>query len=153
MSLPNLSLLDVCLGHLINHPEIDRSRLPIELHDHLEARQKDPYYRVNPQCNCEIWRHLVDNFKSLVTQFDEFREKKKKVHHMVTIFQYLVEHRILLLYYPKLARAFQDKLYEIQTETHDDHLTLGISPDVWSNFHHTFFGIPILKLPTTPLIL
>jgi hypothetical protein len=152
MSLPNLSLLDACLGHLINHPEIDRSRLPIELHDHLEARQKDPYYRVAPRYNWEIAKHIVDQFNFMAKQFHEIRGKKMKVHHMVTIFQYLVNHRMFLQYHPKFARAAHDKLHELQTETRDDYLTLDISPDLWSNFHHTFFGIPLLKLPTTPCI-
>lgn len=43
-----ISLTDICIHYLINHPEI-----PAELQEHIQKRKDDSYYRVLPMYSRE----------------------------------------------------------------------------------------------------
>lgn len=111
---PNLSLLDTCLGYLIEHPEIVRIDLPGDLQDHLLARAVDPRYRVKPPYNESLELNVEHQLHNYMTQLEQCSDDKiqERAKTVMSMFNFITEHRYFMEYRPKFARIVRDKLYE-----------------------------------------
>jgi RimJ/RimL family protein N-acetyltransferase len=142
-NLPNLSLLDACLGYLIKHPEIDRTPLPQDLHDHLAARSTDSTYRVKPPYNRSFKREVNDNIKRFIYQYIKKETSTDQVRLTIELFNYICEHAHFVHYNSDFARNVRDKLRHLAF--HNSKARSYFQE--WQQFHRRLFGVSIHLSP------
>jgi ribosomal-protein-alanine N-acetyltransferase len=134
--VPNLSLLDTCLDYILHHPEIDRSYLPVELQDHLDARRRDPCYRVNPRYSHTIKLDFDDQLEHHMKPVELYSKPQDRAKCVSAVMEFLCENRHFLSYRRQLGCIVQNKLYEFYFH---DHRAQLFHRD-WNQFHQRLFG-------------
>jgi RimJ/RimL family protein N-acetyltransferase len=134
--VPNLSLLDTCLDYILHHPEIDRSYLPVELRDHLDARHRDPCYRVNPRYSYIIKLDFDDQLEHHMKPIELYSQPQDRAKCVRAMMEFLCENRHFLSYRRQLGCIVQNKLYEFYFYAHR---AQPFYRD-WNEFHQRLFG-------------
>jgi RimJ/RimL family protein N-acetyltransferase len=142
-NLPNLSLIDACLGYLIKHPEIDQTPLPQDLHDHLAARSIDPTYRIKPPYNRSFEREVTHNIKRSLNQYTKKETATEQVRLTIVLFTYICEHAHFVHYNSDFARLVRSKLRHLAF--HNSKARSYFQE--WQQFHRRLFGVSIHLSP------
>ena len=141
---PNLSLLDSCLGYLIKHPEIDLSSLPSELLEHLNARNDDSKYRVNPEYNRAIEYEITPTIQKYLDDVSliSLADTPTRARKIIELYEYICRHRFFLNYNVKFGLTTRNKLNEL-------YFNPAARPyhHEWNRLHHFLFGSKIRMDP------
>jgi RimJ/RimL family protein N-acetyltransferase len=142
-NLSNLSLLDACLGYLIKHPEIDRTPLPRDLHDHLAARLTDPTYRIKPPYNRQYEHEVSETIRNFLNQFSDKETSIEQAQLAIEMFTYICNHTHFVRYNRRFSHVVQKKLIEFAFHNR----TARPFFQEWQQFHRRFFGKPLSQSP------
>jgi RimJ/RimL family protein N-acetyltransferase len=110
--IPDLSLVDVCLAWLLQHPEVDRKHLPLHLQSYITAREQDEKYRVQPPYDQHYHCEFTQNLYEMYMQFDNEHHlltSRERIQFLFNLLTYIHDHIKYLWYNPKFAQVLQNK--------------------------------------------
>lgn len=111
-----LSLIDTCIHYLIHHTEISISSLPSELHEHIQKRKDDSFYRVLPEYSIEKHHSFVELLNNHLIRLRDTDGKDNKITIAIEIFRYFDDHLESLRYFWNDSDIIKQKLIKFSKE-------------------------------------
>lgn len=111
-----LSLIDTCIHYLIHHPEISISSLPSDLHEHIQKRKDDSFYRVLPEYSIEKRRDFSKPLNDHLIRLQNTDGKDNKITIAIEVFRYLDDHIDSLRYLCNESDVIKQKLIKFPKE-------------------------------------
>lgn len=111
-----LSLIDICIHYLINHPVIPVTTLPLEVQEHIERRKADDMYRVLPEYSFEKYEIILRNIQGYLDSVSSTNGKDNKINIAIDMLRSLDEHLYHLRYVNVHAKGIQQKLIDLPSD-------------------------------------
>lgn len=134
-----LSLVDTCIHRIIHHSEINTSGLPKELHEHIENRKRDEYYRVSPEYSHEKFKTFTDIIEKFVVRMTTIHGETKRLDAFIELFKSINDFRNDLQYYPRLNGTMKSKLLEVAKH--------GVRIDIAKRYLWKWYGYKLITPP------
>lgn len=108
-----LSLIDICIHCLVNHPEITVTSLPLDIQEHLQKRRDDPYYRVSPMYSGERWEDFEKPMLEYHRIIMESADRDHRNDSMVKMLKCIDENTDIFNYSRECSDSFREMLIKL----------------------------------------
>lgn len=105
-----LSLVDICIHCLVNHPEIPVTSLPLDIQEHLQKRRDDPYYRVSPVYSGERWNSFAQPMLECHRIVTESVDRDQRIDSVIKMLKCIDDNIDLFHYDPGYCDSMREML-------------------------------------------